>query len=342
MCQLNFVEPGRRRQHRASFEVAAEEHAARALAELQLDLREIGHVRAEPVVRIGVRQQPPGRADDERLGVLAELLRIEKGRQKLEIDLGHGRTGIAAGMLDRDGHERVRTVEINRRKPHRTLLRFLETCVARIVDTAALDKALAREAQLFLSRAVELNDAFDRRHLLQQQRIIGTPLFERGGARPGRPTDLPFDLGNVLLDPPGHSLGLLGLGIGQELGHLRIGEPGLERAVDGEHEHQQRGKRDDVFAEQTSQAEPALVKCLGHWNSRIDSIIYVPATRPPQVCPRHRHGDGTARDAMRPPSAKSSMYDAQCPTWVSRDERQRVQRRRAADRCHAAIKRADG
>ncbi|MGY4431853.1 hypothetical protein ACVWWO_004330 [Bradyrhizobium sp. F1.13.1] len=94
---------------------------------------------------------------------------------------------------------------------------------------------------------------------MQQLGIVGAALLEGVLARPGHPADLALELGDRLLDPPGGCLRLVLETVGQLCLGGAVGDPALHRAVDGEHEHDEADKRDDVFGEQTLAQKPCLV-----------------------------------------------------------------------------------
>ncbi len=144
-------------------------------------LRKLGEIVPSAAIGVGMREQPAARSDDVGLGALADLAAGRERRQELEIDLGDGRAGVAAGMRHRDRHERLEPVEIDRRQPDRLGRRFRE---ARIAANSrcrcSTTTSPARQSQLLLAGAIEMNDPVDRRHLLQQQRVVGAPLLHRG------------------------------------------------------------------------------------------------------------------------------------------------------------------
>ena len=127
-----------------------------------------------------MREQPATRSHDKRLVAFADLIRIDESRQKLEIDLGYGRTGVPAGVRHRDGHERIKSVEIDRRQPDGSTLRLGESRIAGVVDLTALDELLARQSQLLPAGPVEMNHPVDGRHLLKQQCIVCATLLGGG------------------------------------------------------------------------------------------------------------------------------------------------------------------
>src|SRR5262245_46715449 len=99
-----------------------------------------------------------------------------------------------------------------------------------------------------------MRELLDRRHLLQQERVVGAMLLDRAGAGARGPADLPFHLGNELADAVGDLLGALGL-----LGHaggrrVAVRDGDFQRAIHGEHEHDEPDERNDIFAEQPPHA----------------------------------------------------------------------------------------
>ncbi len=198
-------------------------------------------------------------------------------------------------MRHRDRHERVLVAEIGRREVDAPGNRFGEPEVTGEVGAATDRDGRARQAELLAAVAVEPEDLADRRHLVQQLGVIGAALLDGHDAGAGYPADLPFQLGDRLLDPPRGGVGLFAHRVGQRGPGRPVADPGFHRAVDGEHEHHQADQRDHVFGEQAPAEKPDFV-VPDHPDPRAPSFVKVlRAAGPclaqfggprPGVCPR--------------------------------------------------------
>src|SRR5262249_59954763 len=83
-----------------------------------------------------------------------------------------GRASIPARVPHRDGDERIKSVEVNRRQPNGLTSRLGESGIIGVVDSAVRNKLFARQPQLLLALPVEVNHPFNGGHLLKQQSII--------------------------------------------------------------------------------------------------------------------------------------------------------------------------
>ena len=131
-----------------------------------------------------------------------------------------------------------------------------EPRLAGIVRPAVDRDVEARHAELLAPLAVEHDELIDRRAALQGLDVVGTALIERGDARAGDPADLTLDLFQELIDPVRGRLGLLGFRIGHRDRGFAVHRPGLERHVDGEHEHHEPDEGHDVLGEQSAPSQP--------------------------------------------------------------------------------------
>ena len=162
-------------------------------------------------------------------------------------------------MRHRDRHHRLLIDEIGRRIADPARHRIGEAHVAGEVGIAAGRGRLARDAQHLAAVAVELEQLGDDRDLVQQLGVVGAALLERVLACRRHPADLALELGDRLLHAPGGSLRLVLEPVGQRRLGGAIGDPGLHRAVDGEHEHDEADEGDDIFGEQALAQKPGLV-----------------------------------------------------------------------------------
>ena len=221
---------GRRGCARAATAVARARARGRDLGQLA----EVGVAQHEADVR--VRDQPAAAVDHIGIALLADLEGCHHVPDQLEIDLGHGDAGIAPAAGQRDRHVGLGLLaEIDRAEIDVLGECFGEARVARVVGAAADHvHGEARDLELLLALAVELDELGDRRHLAQEAHVVVAALLDRGQRplREGRPADLLLDLGDELLDALGRGLGLLLLQVDQLLLLVLIGEPEIERAVD--------------------------------------------------------------------------------------------------------------
>ena len=169
--------------------------------------------------------------------------------------------------------------------------------IAGVIDPALDNHFGPGKPQLLLARAIELDDTIDRRYLLKQQCIVGPPLVQGGGACPRCPADLAFDLRHRLLDPTRRRLGFLGLRLCKQLRCLPVGEPRLEAAIHGKHEHDHFDEGGNVFAKEASGPEPVVARCLRRhskfsefgcrsWTERHALARFLPHRRPRTVANR--------------------------------------------------------
>ncbi|MGZ3199852.1 MAG: hypothetical protein ACXU6W_08510, partial [Croceibacterium sp.] len=68
--------------------------------------------------------------------------------------------------------------------------------------------------------------------MIQELGVVGIVLGQRVGAGAGHPVDLPLQLQDRLLDPPGGRFRLLAHRVGERGLDGAVGDPGLHRAVD--------------------------------------------------------------------------------------------------------------
>ena len=126
----------------------------------------------------------------------------------------------------------------------------------------------ARHLQLLVAGAVEQRELADRRHLVEQLRVVGIVLGQRLGVGAGHPADLPLQFRDRLLDPPGGGFRLLAHRAGERRLRGAVGDPGLHRAVDREHEDHESYQREHVFGEQALPERPDLVLDADHPDPR--------------------------------------------------------------------------
>ena len=204
-------------------------------------------------------------------------------------------------MRHGDRHERPIVAEIGRRKAGAAGAGFDEAGVAGEAQRAAVGDAVpARQPQRLAALAADLGNLGDPRHLVQQLLIVGLALLERVGGGARHPADLPLEVGHRLLDPPRGRLRLLVHPVGQRRLDAAVADPGLQRAVDREHEHDKAHQRDDVFGEQALTQEPDLVLDGVHPGPRALSSIQGKAHA------NHRRGrsPGKGKPASRPVLAR--------------------------------------
>ena len=105
-------------------------------------------------------------------------------------------------------------------------------------------------------------------HLVQQLGVVGAVLFEVTAL--ARVTQLIWRSRSEIdcLDPLGGRLGLLRHRVGQRGLGGAVADPGFERAVDGQHEHDEADQRDDVFGEQALAQQPDFVLDPDHPDPR--------------------------------------------------------------------------
>jgi hypothetical protein len=84
---------------------------------------------------------------------------------------------------------------------------------------------------------------------------------------------LPIEVGHRLLDALGGRLRLLAHRIPQRGLDAAVADPGFQRAVDREHEHDKPDQRDDVFGEQALPQEPDFVLDLVHPDPRAPLLV---------------------------------------------------------------------
>ena len=183
-------------------------------------------------------------------GGLADLGVAEEIRQEAQVDVGDGDAGVEAGMRHRDRHEGLRAAEFGRRVIDAVGDGFGEAQVAGEIRAARDQDRGAGQPQQFVAVAAQQRQLADRGHAGQQLGVVGAVLFEADGAGAGHPADLAFEIGDRGFDPLGGRLGLFRHRVGQRGLGGAVADPGFERAVDRQHEHDEADQRDDVFGEQ--------------------------------------------------------------------------------------------
>ena len=232
------------------------------------DLRQRCEVPADLGALRGVRQHLALAVDDIGLGRLADLGVAQEVVEEGEVDFGDGDAGIVAGMRQRERHEGTLLPKMGRGKADAPRQRLGEAEVAGEIRIAADRDGLPRQPQRFAALAVDLGQLVDRRHLVEQLGIVGAALLGGGGGGAGDPADLPIEVGHRLLDALGGRLRLLAHRIPQRGLDAAVADPGFQRAVDREHEHDKADQRDDVFGEQALPQEPDFVLHLVHPDPR--------------------------------------------------------------------------
>ena len=175
-------------------------------------------------------------------------------QDRLEVDLGDSGPGItsADGHRDRDARLGV-LAKVDRAEPDTMGQRFGEARLAGIIRLAADDVSRQPgDLELLFSRAVELDQLDDRRHLAQQAGIVAAAQPERTH-RPfgvGRPADVALDLLDELRDPLPRRVGLLLLDDDERRPVFPITEPEVERSVDQHYHADQADKHEYVFTEE--------------------------------------------------------------------------------------------
>jgi hypothetical protein len=201
-----------------------------------------------------MRDQPPLRADDIGVAVLAHLDLRNHVPDQLEIDFGDADARVTTRARDGQRHIGLRfPAEVDR--PVVDLVRhgFGEFRVVRIVGAAADHvHGQPRNAQALLAGGIELRQLGDGRDLAQQPQGIEPALLDRAG-RPRqlrRPPKLAFDFPDELADLGGRSLGLFALNAHQRSLVFLIIEPHVENAVGQQRKRDHRREQHDIFAEQ--------------------------------------------------------------------------------------------
>lgn len=161
-------------------------------------------------------------------------------------------------MRHRDRHHRLLIDEARRRIADPARHRVGEAHVAGEVGVAARRGRLARDAQHLVAVAVELEQLGDDGDLLQQLGVIGAALLQRVPACRRHPADLALELGDGLLHAPGGGLRLVFQSVGQRCLGGAIGDPGLHRAVDGEHEHDEADEEATYLTKRPSRRNQVL------------------------------------------------------------------------------------
>ena len=240
-----------------------------AVLQQRFDLRQLRKILAQlrPIGR--GRQHLAAGIDHIGGGRLADLGLAEEIGEEGEIDIGERDAGVEAGMRHRDRHRRPRAAEFGRRIADAAGDGVGEADVAGKIRIAA-DHArrAARHLQLLVAGAVEQRELADRRHLVEQLGVVGIVLRQRLGVGAGHPADLPLQLRDRLLDPPGGGLRLLAHRAGERGPGGAVGDPGLHRAVDREHEDHEPHQREHVFGEQALPERPDLVLDADHPDPR--------------------------------------------------------------------------
>ncbi len=201
-----------------------------------------------------MRDQPPLRADDIGVAVLADLDLRDNVPDQLEVDFGHAHARVAARARDGERHVGLRLpAEVDRAVIDLARHGFGEFRVVRIVGAAADHvHGEPRHAQPLLAAGIELRQLGDGRDLAQEPQGIEPPLLDRAG-RPRqlrRPPELAFDFPDELADLGGGGLGLFALNPDERSLVFLIVEPYVENAVGQQRKRDHRGEQPDIFAEQ--------------------------------------------------------------------------------------------
>ena len=195
--------------------------------------------------------QPALVVDDIGVAGLADLDRGDDVPDQLEIDLGDRDPGIAAALRHRHRHVGLGFLaEIDRAEPHLLGERLGKAGIGRVIGAAAGHiHRQTGDLELLVALAVELDQLGDRRHLpLQSAEVEAALLDRRGGPlRRRRPADLPFDLGDELLDALRRRIGLFALQLDRRVPGLVIGEPDIERSVDQQHQADEPDQSGGIF-----------------------------------------------------------------------------------------------
>ena len=127
----------------------------------------------------------------------------------------------------------------------------------------------ARQPQLFAAIAVEQRELADGGDLVEQLGVVGAVLFQLSASE-ARVTQLiwrsrseidcsiRFAVASAFSPMPSVSVVRV----------AAVADPGLDRAVHGQHEHHQAHQRDDVFGEQAFAEKPDLVLDADHPDPR--------------------------------------------------------------------------
>ncbi len=121
----------------------------------------------------------------------------------------------------------------------------------------------ARQRHDLLAGAIDLGDLGDRRRFGENALIIVAALIVARRARPRRPADLAFEIGEELLDPARRRVGFLALRMQQRVLRVAVGDVDVERAADRQHEGDQPDEIGDIFAKQALAAKQAAQQIGG-------------------------------------------------------------------------------
>ena len=198
---------------------------------------------------VGRGEQDAVRVHDVGGSRLAALRILDISGQKAKIDFRHRRARVPSRMSDGDRHEGLPIAEEHRRVCHAPRYGPGEPRVAGEISPAADQDGATRQTELLAARSVELKDTIDGRDLVQQFGVIGASLLDRDDAGARDPADLTLQINHRLRDAVRRRIGLLRHRLNKRGFGLIVADPDLERAVDGEDEHHQAGKRHDVLDE---------------------------------------------------------------------------------------------
>ena len=138
----------------------------------------------------------PRRSDHIGVARLADLRAADQLAQEREVDFRHRDAGVAAGMRHGDRHERLAVAaKIGRAEPHAARRRLGEARDRANSRCRRRHDAPARHAEPLAPAAIDVGELVERRHLLQDERVVAAVLLHRAGARARRPADLALDLG---------------------------------------------------------------------------------------------------------------------------------------------------
>jgi hypothetical protein len=141
-----------------------------AIGLCSLHLGELGHVSvAQHQADVGMRNQPPLRADHIGVAVLADPDLGDNVPDQLQIDFRNADAGVLAGAGDSECHVRL-GLSVKVHRPVIDLVRegFGEFRLVRKID-AAVDHIYgdARDPQALLAAGIDLRELGDGRHLVQ-------------------------------------------------------------------------------------------------------------------------------------------------------------------------------
>ena len=208
----------------------------RLLCQRGLHLHELRHVGvAQHQADVGMRDQPPLRAHDIGVAVLADLDLGDHVPDQLQIDLGDADAGVLAGAGQRQRHIGLGLpAEIDRAVIDLVGDGLGEFRVLGEIEAAVDDvHGEARDPQPLLAGRVDLGELGDGRHLPQQPQRVEPAVLQRA-RRPGQlrgPAELALDFLDELADLGRRRLGLLVLDADQRGLVLAVVEEDLENAV---------------------------------------------------------------------------------------------------------------